>query len=105
LVPGPNVGQLRALQRHLDERGGPRLLLGDLNLWLPLVRLVSLPGWLPLARGGTFPNYPPGRVRRLVQIDHVLANGWDGRPRVRRTRVAAAPISDHRALVADLEID
>jgi endonuclease/exonuclease/phosphatase family metal-dependent hydrolase len=44
-VPGPNLRQLRALQRHLDERGGPRLLLGDLNLWWPLVRVASRPGW------------------------------------------------------------
>ncbi len=61
-VPGPNVGQLRALQRHLDERGGPRLLLGDLNLWWPAVRLLSLPGWRPLVRGGTFRNRPPGSL-------------------------------------------
>jgi endonuclease/exonuclease/phosphatase family metal-dependent hydrolase len=37
-----------------------------------------------------------------VQIDHVLVSGGE-RLRVRRTRVAAGPISDHRALVVDLE--
>ena len=79
-VPGPNVGQLRALQRHLDERGGPRLLLGDLNLWWPAVRLLSLPGWRPLVRGGTFRNRPPGSPAPLVQLDHVLAAGAERRP-------------------------
>lgn len=103
-VPGSSVRQLRWLQRRLEGEPAPRLLLGDLNLWLPMVRALSRPGWRPLARGRTFPNWPPGGPRRSVQIDHVLASGGGDRLRVRRTRVAAAPISDHRALVVDLEV-
>ena len=100
-VPGPNVGQLRALQRHLDDRGGPRLLLGDLNLWWPAVRLLSRPGWRPLVRGGTFRNRPPGSRARLVQLDHVLAAGAAFRPL--GARIVSGPASDHRAVVVELE--
>jgi endonuclease/exonuclease/phosphatase family metal-dependent hydrolase len=102
-VPGPNVGQLRALQRHLDERGGPRLLLGDLNLWWPAVRLLSRPGWRPLVHGGTFRNRPPGSSARLVQLDHVLAAGADATLRPRARRIVSGPASDHRAVVVELE--
>ena len=101
------VVQLRWLQGRLEAEPAPRLLLGDLNLTLPMVRLVSRRGWRPLACGPTHPNRPPGAVGRVGQIDHVLAGGrGDGGRilRVVRTRVAAGPISDHRALVADLEL-
>jgi endonuclease/exonuclease/phosphatase family metal-dependent hydrolase len=98
-VPGPNLTQLRALQRHLDERGGPRLLLGDLNLWWPLVRLASRRGWRPLVRGPTFRNRPPGPGPRMVQLDHVLAAGAGFTPG--RARIVGGPASDHRAVVVE----
>ena len=97
------IRQLRWLQRRLEAEPAPRLLLGDLNLWRPMVRVVSRRGWRPLARGRTFPNWPPGSAGRSVQIDHVLASDGGDRLRVHRSRVAAGPISDHRALVVDLE--
>jgi endonuclease/exonuclease/phosphatase family metal-dependent hydrolase len=102
-VPGPNVVQLRALQRHLDERGGPRLLVGDLNLWWPAVRLLSRHGWRPLVRGGTFRNRPPGHPAPLVQLDHVLAAGAGATLRPRGGRIVTSPASDHRAVVVELE--
>ena len=102
-LPRPNVNQLRALQRHLDERGGPRLLLGDLNLWWPAVRLLSLPGWRPLVRGGTFRNRPPGSLAPLVQLDHVLAAGPGATLRPLGSRIVSGPASDHRAVVVELE--
>jgi endonuclease/exonuclease/phosphatase family metal-dependent hydrolase len=102
-VPGPNLRQLRALQRHLDDRGGPRLLLGDLNLWWPLVRVASRPGWRPLVRGGTFRNRPPGSPGRLVQLDHVLAAGAAATLRPRDTRIVGGPASDHRAVLVELD--
>ena len=102
-VPGPNLAQLRALQARLDERGGPRLLLGDLNLWWLLVRLASRPGWRPLARGGTFRNRPPGSCGPLIQLDHVLAAGTRAVLRPRGSRIVASPASDHRALLVELE--
>ncbi len=103
-IASDGVRQLRWLQRHLAGRPAPRLLLGDLNLWLPLVRLVSLPGWRPLVRGGTFRNHPPGSALPTVQIDHVLAAAGGADLRVRRARIAAGPVSDHRAAVVDLEL-
>jgi endonuclease/exonuclease/phosphatase family metal-dependent hydrolase len=85
------------------RRAAARLLLGDLNLWLPMVRLASLPGWRPLVRGGTFRNRAPERLLPTVQIDHVLAHNGDAL-RVRRAWIAAGPVSDHRAAVVDLEV-
>jgi endonuclease/exonuclease/phosphatase family metal-dependent hydrolase len=102
-VPGPNLGQLRALQRHLDQAGGPRLLLGDLNLWWPVVRLLSRPGWRPLVRGRTFRNRPPGSCVPLVQLDHVLAAGTDPTLRPHASRIVSGPASDHRAVLVDLD--
>jgi endonuclease/exonuclease/phosphatase family metal-dependent hydrolase len=96
--------QLRWLERRLEAEPAPRLLLGDLNLWLPLVRLVSGCRWRPLAFGPTHPNPQPGSVRHSVRIDHVLgSDGGGAAVRVLRTRIVAGPVSDHRALVADLE--
>jgi endonuclease/exonuclease/phosphatase family metal-dependent hydrolase len=102
-VPGPNVGQLRALQRHLDQVGGPRLLLGDLNLWWPAVRLLSLAGWRALVRGGTFRNRPPGPPHPTVQLDHVLAAGPDTALHRHTARILAGPASDHRAVLVELD--
>jgi endonuclease/exonuclease/phosphatase family metal-dependent hydrolase len=102
-LPGFNLAQLRALQRHLDGLGGPRLLLGDLNLSWPAVRLGSLPGWRPLARGGTFRDRPPGSLAPLVQLDHVLAAGPEASLRSRGARIVSGPASDHRAVVVELD--
>jgi endonuclease/exonuclease/phosphatase family metal-dependent hydrolase len=101
-VPGPNVRQLRFLQGLLAGWPPPRLLAGDLNLWLPLVRALSRPGWRPLARGGTFPNRPPELLGQTVQLDHVLASGGGLRPR--RSRIQAGPASDHRAVVVEVQL-
>ena len=60
-VPGPNVTQLRSPPAPPGRAGRPPPALGDLNLWWPAVRLLSLPGWRPLVRGGTFRNRPRGR--------------------------------------------
>jgi endonuclease/exonuclease/phosphatase family metal-dependent hydrolase len=102
-VPGPNVGQLRHLQDRLAAWAPPRLLAGDLNLWLPLVRAASRPGWRPLARGGTFPNRPHGMLGQTVQLDHVLASGAGVRPR--RWRIHAGAASDHRAVLVEVELE
>ena len=103
VFPRYALPQLRWLQRRLAAEPPPRLLLGDLNLWLPVVRLVSPPGWRPLVRGGTFRNRAPERPLPAVQIDHILAHADDDL-RVRRAWIAAGPISDHRAAVVDLEV-
>ena len=81
------------------SRAVPRLLLGDLNL--PSTVLLVASGWLwpETGRGRTFPNSHPTQ-----QLDHILCNDPAGVIRPRGTRVAAAPVSDHRALVVELDI-
>jgi endonuclease/exonuclease/phosphatase family metal-dependent hydrolase len=97
--PGYNVRQLRALQAVLAGRPAPRLLLGDLNLRSTSLPLASRWGWPEAGRGGTVPNSRPNR-----QLDHVLRNDPAGLLRPGGARVVAAPVSDHRALVVDLDL-
>jgi endonuclease/exonuclease/phosphatase family metal-dependent hydrolase len=96
---GHNVRQLRQLQDLLATRTAPRLLLGDLNLPSTLLRFASRPAWPEAGRGRTFPNSRPTQ-----QLDHILRHGSDGVVQPRGAQVAAAPVSDHRALVVDLEV-
>jgi endonuclease/exonuclease/phosphatase family metal-dependent hydrolase len=95
---GHNVRQLRQLQQVVAERPGPRLLLGDLNLPSAVLRLASRRGWPEVGRGRTFPSSRPAQ-----QLDHVLRHDPQGVLRPLGARVVAAPVSDHRALCADLE--
>jgi len=92
-VPGWNVRQLRAISRWAASFPGPRLLVGDLNLPGSVPRRVS--GWTQLARVPTYPSWKP-----RVQFDHVLA---DRPTAVRDVRALQLPVSDHCALVVDLE--
>jgi endonuclease/exonuclease/phosphatase family metal-dependent hydrolase len=93
-VPGWNTVQLRRLLRALDALPSPQLLAGDLNIPGALPR--PLESWTPLARVPTFPAHSP-----RVQLDHVLARDWT--PRVRSADAVALPLSDHRALVVDID--
>jgi endonuclease/exonuclease/phosphatase (EEP) superfamily protein YafD len=56
-----------------------------------------LRGWHPLARAATFPAERP-----RIQFDHVLARAA-APPAVADARAVATPVSDHRALVVDLQ--
>lgn len=72
----------------------PTILGGDFNAWRPVLR-VLLPGWRSLVRAKTWPASHPHS-----QIDHLFVRGaWrlDGGFSVRGG-------SDHRALVADVEL-
>jgi endonuclease/exonuclease/phosphatase family metal-dependent hydrolase len=96
------LGQLEGLPR-------PLVLLGDLNLRAPIP--AESTGWRPLATGDTYPRDDP-----RFQIDHVL---WDegsdaglpggdgtrlgGRLSSVEGRAVDTGISDHRALVVDLD--
>jgi endonuclease/exonuclease/phosphatase family metal-dependent hydrolase len=97
-VPGWNVRQLRAAVRALAQLPAPRILLGDLNLTAGLARAVSR--WRVLARRPTYPALQP-----RTQLDHVLADrrGADRLGRVAHVDTPAAPISDHRPLVVQLD--
>jgi endonuclease/exonuclease/phosphatase family metal-dependent hydrolase len=94
-VPGMNLLQLRRLRRALEDLPGPRLLMGDLNL--PGSLPSRLTGWRPLVTGPTFPAPAP-----RLQIDHVLAEGLPGGA-LGDVDVVHLPLSDHRALVVDLD--
>ena len=90
-----NGRQLRQLERSLDSHDDPHeplVLMGDLNMGLQ--RAVRLTRMQPLVSEATFPIDEPRE-----QLDHVL-----GRGPVAATSSASAvlPLSDHRALVADL---
>jgi endonuclease/exonuclease/phosphatase (EEP) superfamily protein YafD len=96
---GHNVRQLRELQQVAASRAAPRLLVGDLNLPSTVLLLASRRGWPETGRGRTFPNSAPTQ-----QLDHILRNDPAGLIRPRAARVVAAPVSDHRALVVELDI-
>jgi endonuclease/exonuclease/phosphatase family metal-dependent hydrolase len=96
---GHNVRQLRELQGLTASRSAPRLLLGDLNMPSTVLLVASRRGWPETGRGRTWPNSAPTQ-----QLDHILRNDPTGVVRPRGARVVAAPVSDHRALVVELDI-
>lgn len=87
-----NLRQLRLLMSALEPRTCPLVLLGDLNMGPRAAARVT--GMRPLATGATFPAVAPRE-----QLDHILA-GDDVGPAP--GAVLELPMSDHRALVADL---
>ena len=93
-VPGWNVVQLRRVTRELAARGLPCVLLGDLNLPGSIPARTSR--WRALAAVRTFPGAKPS-----MQIDHALGHGR--LPAVRAVSAPELPLSDHRALVVDLD--
>jgi endonuclease/exonuclease/phosphatase family metal-dependent hydrolase len=58
--------QLRHLRRQLPPSDRRAVIVGDFNLWGPLVTAM-LPGWRRAVRGRTWPAHHPHS-----QIDHVL---------------------------------
>jgi endonuclease/exonuclease/phosphatase family metal-dependent hydrolase len=93
-VPGWNRRQLRRLIRDIAGFPEPHLVLGDLNLTPAAVRRWS--GLRALASAETFPADDP-----QLQLDHILTD--DPRLTVRNCEAPLMPISDHRALIVDLE--
>jgi endonuclease/exonuclease/phosphatase family metal-dependent hydrolase len=91
-VPWWNGRQLHSLVRSLEPAERPLVLMGDLNLRPH--RAVALTAMTPAAAHLTFPASAPRE-----QLDHILLDGP-----VTATDSAAhqLPLSDHRALVADL---
>ena len=93
-LPWWNARQLRLLLRAVATRPDPLVLMGDLNMGrAPAERLTAMD---PLATGLTFPAHQPTQ-----QIDHLLTRGG---VRATATQAVALPMSDHRALVADVEL-
>ena len=91
-LPVWNRFQLRMLLRSVARLPGPVVLMGDLNMpRRPAERITRM---RPLVTGATFPADDATR-----QIDHLLVRGSltasSGGP-------VELPVSDHRALVADV---
>jgi endonuclease/exonuclease/phosphatase family metal-dependent hydrolase len=88
--------QLRAALAALGERPAPRVLLGDCNLQPP--RAVPILTAAGFAVAETGPTYPADAPR--IRLDYVAVDG----ARIVRASVAdQASVSDHRAVVVDLE--
>jgi endonuclease/exonuclease/phosphatase family metal-dependent hydrolase len=94
-VPGWAQLQLRHIRRSLTGVGDPVVLMGDLNMSGGLPARVT--GYRPLAAHPTFPLEAPTR-----QLDHILLRGALGP--VRHSEAPWLPLSDHRALVVDVEV-
>jgi endonuclease/exonuclease/phosphatase family metal-dependent hydrolase len=91
-VPWWNGRQLGSLVRSLEQAERPLVLMGDLNLGPR--RAVALTGMTPAASHRTFPAGDPRE-----QLDHILL---DGPMSATSSAAPQLPLSDHRALVADL---
>ena len=95
-LPPWNRVQLHRLLTSLRRLPGPQLLTGDLNIAGALPR--SLRDWTPLVDALTFPADEP-----RLQLDHVLARRCT--PVVHSVQVLELPLSDHRAVVVDLDVN
>lgn len=93
-VPGWNRRQLWQMARDVRGFPSPRILLGDLNM--PATAAQRWSGMRALACMATFPAEEPS-----LQLDHILSD--DARLAGRRCEAPLLAISDHRALVADVE--
>jgi endonuclease/exonuclease/phosphatase family metal-dependent hydrolase len=93
-VPGWNLYQLSRLTRDLRAFPDPVVLMGDLNL--AGTRPAQLTGYRSLAQAPTFPMHAPSR-----QLDHILLRGRFGDSY--SGRAVELDVSDHRALVVDID--
>ncbi len=94
---GENVPQLRSVLAELSAMPGPRLLLGDLNLLATEVRPLLAGTGLTLADPSA-PTVPADEPR--FRVDHIAVDGL----RVERVDVLPRPpVSDHRALLVEVE--
>jgi endonuclease/exonuclease/phosphatase family metal-dependent hydrolase len=93
-VPVWNGVQLRRLVAGLRDLPRPQVLLGDLNMPGGFPRWLT--GWRALASVPTYPAWEP-----RIQLDHVLATG--PLPAVTAVETPELPVSDHRALLVQLD--
>lgn len=94
-LPPEAPAQLEAVLAALRSRPAPRLLLGDLNLQEETVLpLLETAGFAPADTGPTFPvDEPRARVDWIAVDGLVVEHAYVA---------AAAEISDHRAVVAEV---
>ena len=94
-VPGWGRHQLRRIVRDLEPVTAPVVVMGDLNMTEPLP--TDRAGYTRLAEHPTFPADEP-----TEQLDHILLRGHLGR--VRDSQAPQFDLSDHRALLVELEL-
>lgn len=94
-LPGWGRLQLSRLRRNLEPFPDPVVLMGDLNMTAPTPQRLT--GYRPLASVDTFPLEVPDR-----QLDHILLRGE--LPPVTAATAVATELSDHRALLVDLDV-
>jgi endonuclease/exonuclease/phosphatase family metal-dependent hydrolase len=88
-----NGRQLRRLMAALSARRRPMVVLGDLNMGPVAARRIT--GLTSLVTAASFPVGAPRR-----QIDHILG---DGELLPMDARAVELPMSDHRALLVDVD--
>jgi endonuclease/exonuclease/phosphatase family metal-dependent hydrolase len=93
-VHGWNRVQLRRIRQDLAPLREPAVIMGDFNLVAPLPARIT--GYRSLASHPTFPLEEPNR-----QLDHILLRGEIGD--VVASEAPELPLSDHRALLVDLD--
>ncbi len=92
-IPWWNRRQLRRVVRATADAPGPVVLMGDLNMGPEEAERATR-----MQSAASHPTFPVTEPRE--QLDHILVRG----PlRVGASAAPAMPISDHRALWADLE--
>ena len=92
-LPGWNVRQLRRLVHAVDDKAGPAVIMGDLNMPGRLPTVVSR--WRAAVTASTWPAHRP-----VAQLDHILVS--PGGPTVLGGAAMRLPLSDHLAMYADL---
>jgi endonuclease/exonuclease/phosphatase family metal-dependent hydrolase len=88
--------QLEAVLEALEQRPLPRLVLGDLNLAPAVVEpMMAAAGYQLAPTAETFPTDVP-----RVRIDYVAVAGGE----VTTTEAPWTPVSDHRPVVAEIQL-
>jgi endonuclease/exonuclease/phosphatase family metal-dependent hydrolase len=87
--------QMRRLWSAVPRHGQPTVIMGDFNMWGPVVSLL-VPGWRRPVRGRTWPAHRPHS-----QLDHILVND-DVTPL--GGEVLDAYGSDHRPVRATIDV-
>jgi endonuclease/exonuclease/phosphatase family metal-dependent hydrolase len=87
--------QLRAVLAALRTREGPRVLVGDFNLYANIVTpILTQAGFVEVEHGPTYPVDKPDRSIDYIALDGMRAVSVD---------VVRLPVGDHRPGVVELE--
>jgi endonuclease/exonuclease/phosphatase family metal-dependent hydrolase len=88
-------GQLSQVVAAVTRRPPPHVLLGDLNR--TIAELASHPSTDSMVFAGGPPTFPA--IKPVIRIDHIAVNGLA----IRVVEAVRFPLSDHLALVAEVE--